>query len=267
MKLVALDILALVAGERTLFEGLTLEIRAGECWAVLGENGAGKSTLLRAMAGLIAPAAGTIALEGRPVLAWAPRQRARRIAWMPQHDDDAFSTTVLDALLAARHPWLGTFSQPSAEDDARALAALAEVDLVGFAERDLATLSGGERRRVALAAACLQDTPIRLLDEPFAGLDPRHQSTMLALVARTLRADGATVFTTHDPNHALALATHVLALDGATTLQGPAATMLDARVLSTLYRCEIALLEQDGRRAFAVADPVAIQLSSGRQAG
>ncbi|CAN5444196.1 ABC transporter ATP-binding protein [soil metagenome] len=247
-----LDNLSARTGDRTLFEGLSAEIRPGQVWAVLGENGAGKSTLLRIMAGLGKAALGSVLLDERDVLRWPARERARQIAWMAQHDDDGFSATVMDCLVAARYPYADLLSRDSGADEARAQALLGSVDLAGFADRTLWSLSGGERRRVALAAALMQATPYRLLDEPLAALDPRNQSTMIRLISSTARADGATVFTTHDPNHALAIATHVLAIDGEATTHGPAQTMLDPRLLSALYRCEVSLVEQGAQRAFIV---------------
>ncbi|CAN5166100.1 ABC transporter ATP-binding protein [soil metagenome] len=251
----ALDNLSVRAGDRPLIEGLSVAFKAGQIWAVLGENGAGKSTLLRALAGLSTVSLGSVRLEDREVATWPVRDRARRIAWMAQHDDDGFSATVRDSLMAARYPYVDLLSRESSADEARARALLASVDLAGFMERALWTLSGGERRRAALAGVLMQDTPYRLLDEPLAALDPRHQSAMLDLIGSTARADGATVFTTHDPNHALAIATHVLAIDGEATRHGPARTMLDPRYLSLLYRCEVALVEQGGLRAFIVGRP------------
>ncbi|WP_179401609.1 ABC transporter ATP-binding protein [Burkholderia guangdongensis] len=205
----------LTAGARTLLDGFTQTFAPGEIWCVAGPNGAGKTTLLATLAGLHAPAAGRIELDGRALAAWPPAQLAQRRALMPQHLHDAFSATVFDTVLLNRYPYLGGWGWERDGDRAAARAALAALDLDAFAARDVLSLSGGERQRVALAAALCQDAPLLLLDEPLAHLDLHHQVECLSALTAWLAAGTRTVlFSCHDLNLARRFATHALLLDG-----------------------------------------------------
>ena len=176
------DALTVVIGGRRICAALDASVGAGEVLAVLGPNGAGKSTLLHTLAGLYPAASGGVRLAG-DALAALPRKRvAQRLGLMMQHHDDPFPATVLETALIGRHPHIGFWMWESADDVARAQAALARFDLAGFEERDVHTLSGGERRRLAAAIVVVQDPLVYLLDEPTDGLDPRHAAQLLAFV-------------------------------------------------------------------------------------
>jgi iron complex transport system ATP-binding protein len=216
------------AGWRRLLEDIELSLAAGDCIAVLGENGAGKSTLLRALAGeRLRPAlavTGSVALNGRPIHAYDPPALARLRAVLPQHTETAFAFTALE--IAA----LGRFAfGASAADRAIARQALALADAAHLAERELPTLSGGERARVQLAAALAQlwerecDAPrYLLLDEPTAALDLAHQHHLLATVRAFAAERGIGVLAIlHDLNLAAQYASHVVVLrDGRLIAQG-----------------------------------------------
>jgi iron complex transport system ATP-binding protein len=229
--------LCIRAGARVLVEHLSLEIGSGECWCLLGPNGSGKSTLLHTLAGLRAPAAGSVAFFGTPWAQWNPRSAARRRGLLLQDHSDAFSAGVLETVLVGRHPHIGRFGWESEDDLRRATDALARVDLNGFAERDVLTLSGGERQRVALAALLAQDPELFLLDEPTAHLDLAHQAALFEHLSLLAREGARTlVFATHDCNLAIRFATHALLLDGHGGVAcGAARAVLDADRLSRLF--------------------------------
>ncbi|UXY13911.1 ABC transporter ATP-binding protein [Chitiniphilus purpureus] len=232
----AVQDLTLRRGGRDLCSGLTLAVAPGERWLVLGENGSGKSTLLAALAGWEAPAAGTIRLDERPLDRWRAGERARKLAWLGQQDECPFPLTVLEKALAGRHPHLGRWDWESAADVALAQAQLARLDLAALAARDLASLSGGERRRAALAGALAQQAALLLLDEPLSQLDLRHQQQALAVLREESVLGRAVLLVSHDPNHGRGWATHALLLFGdGRWLAGPRATVLTAGHLSALY--------------------------------
>lgn len=223
-------------GATQVLQGLDLQLEAGQCWGLLGLNGSGKTTLLHTLAGLRPQAAGELVLLGRPLAAWPARRLARERGLMPQDTLDPFPMSVLEAVLAGRYPHADGLGGDSAADIAIARAALAELGLADFAERDCATLSGGERRRVACATLLAQQPRLYFLDEPTNHLDPHHQILLLdRLTAR--RAAGATVvMSLHDPNLAARYCSHVLLLLGeGEALAGPA-TLLTGAVLTRLYR-------------------------------
>lgn len=207
--LLALDDVTLQFGSRVLVRELTLAVHAGERWVVLGPNGAGKSTLLAAMAGLRAPERGSVRVRGVRVQQLSAFELAQWRALMTDRWADPFAATVLDTVLTAR------FCRPSGGDLDATRQRLAALDAEALMGRDVRTLSRGERQRVALATALMQDTPLVLLDEPTAHQDPRHQALMVDVLRRvTSETSRACVASLHDMNAAAALATHALLLTG-----------------------------------------------------
>ena len=160
---------------RRLVDGLDLALSRGELVAVLGQNGAGKSLTLETLAGLRQPEQGRVLLGSSDIFTRRRQDVARRLALLPQVIEDIFPATVLDTALIGRHPHIGRLRWESAEDFAVAAAALETVGLEAFTARDVLTLSGGERRRLALAQILTQAPDIYLLDEPTNHLDPQHQ--------------------------------------------------------------------------------------------
>lgn len=229
------DLLVSVAG-RTLVAGLSFDVEPGEVLAVLGQNGCGKSLTLHTLAGLRAATRGQLLLDGSDLFASGRREVARRLALLPQHVDDIFPATVLDTVMVGRHPHIGRFQWESPVDFDIGRAALAAVDLDGLAKRDVLTLSGGERRRLAIAQVLTQQPAVFLLDEPTNHLDPQHQIDALRLFRDEADAGAAVVTSLHDVNLAVRYADRCLLLygDGRWDI-GPTAEVLDATRLSALY--------------------------------
>lgn len=243
-----------IAGKR-IGGDLDLAVAAGQCWAVLGANGSGKTTLLHTLAGLRPAAAGTIELDGRPLGHWSRRAIARRLGILLQESDDPFPATVLETALIGRHPHLGPWQWEGPEDHALAHQALAEVELTGFEHRGVDTLSGGERRRLALATLRVQDPQLALLDEPTNHLDLHHQIRLLGQLRDHARASGgALMMALHDVNLAARFCDHALLVfaDGE-VLHGPAAQLLRADYLTCLYHHPIEEVAGNGQRAFLPA--------------
>lgn len=229
-----------IAG-RCLVRELNLSLDEGETWAVLGANGSGKTTLLLTLAGLRRASSGHARLRNLDLDAWSARERARTIGVLFQDSDSAFPATALDIVLTGRHPHHGRFEVSDADDIAHAQAALREVGLEGFGPRWVTTLSGGERRRIELAAVLAQEAPILLLDEPTNHLDFRQQTLLLErLVARALLPGRLNVFVLHDVNLASRFCTHCLMLFGdGDYLCGPLSQVLTRMSLERLYGCPI----------------------------
>ena len=228
--------LSLTVADRTLVTGLDFDVREGEVWVVVGPNGAGKTTLVSALAGLKAPAAGDIRYDGRPIASLAPRERAKIRGFLPQESVDHFPATVLETALVGRHPHLARWQWESAADVERARTALASFGLAGLDARDARTLSGGERRRLALAALVAQDPRLLLLDEPSSHLDLGQQVAALdALAALTQGGGRAVVMVLHDLHLALRYADHAIALGGERAIAGAAKDVLTASALSDVF--------------------------------
>ena len=236
---------------RTLVRDLAIDLLPGSLTAVLGCNGSGKTLTLLTLAGLREPAAGSVLLDGRPLADWTRRDIARRLALLPQDSDDVFPASVLDTALVGRHPHVDRFGWETAADIAAARAALAAVDIATLASRDVLTLSGGERRRVAIAQLLAQAPSVYLLDEPTNHLDPQHQLDTLRLFRR-LADDGASVVASlHDVNLAARFADRCLLLHGDGRYEsGATAAILDADRLGALYGTAIEVVPWRGRHLF-----------------
>jgi len=202
--------LTVTLGRRSVLQDVSCRITTG--WtAVVGPNGAGKSTLLRALAGLQAPSAGSVSLDGTDLRTLAPAARGREIAWLPQGGEHGAELTVRETVALGRLPHLGLLGAPGPQDEAAVDRALADADCAAWQARRLGTLSGGERQRVLLARALATEAPVLLLDEPTTHLDPPQQ-VALARLARRLAATRAVVTVMHDLALALA-ADRVLVLE------------------------------------------------------
>jgi iron complex transport system ATP-binding protein len=188
-------------GGRPVLRDVSCTLKRG--WtAIVGPNGAGKSTLLRALAGLIAPAAGSVRLDGRDLTTFTATDRGRRIAWLAQQAEVTGELTARETVRLGRLPHLGLFGSPTAADEAIVDAAMGSTECLDWQHRRLHELSGGERQRVMLARVLATEAPVLLLDEPTTHLDPPHQ-VALARLFRRLSATHTVVSVLHDLQLAL----------------------------------------------------------------
>ena len=239
-----------VAG-RLLVKSLSLSLAPGRFVALLGRNGAGKTLTLHTLAGLRQADGGTILLDGRPLPAWPPAARARHLGLLPQAAEDPFPVTVLETTLIGRHPHIDFWRWEDSGDVAIARQRLAEVDLAGLEGRSVDTLSGGERRRLAVATLLAQDPSTCLLDEPTNHLDPPHQLGVLKLFRGRADAGGSIVASLHDATLAARFADDALLLHGdGRWAFGPCDEVLTPANLSELYMSSIHEIAWGGRRVF-----------------
>jgi len=202
-----LDAVSVAVADRSLLAAVRLRLAPGELVALVGRNGAGKSTLLRAALGLVRPAAGEVRLGGRTVSALSGRERAARIAWLPQQAIVREAVIATDLVAAARF----RFDETRAAARAAAHRALARAGAADLAARVVTSLSGGEQQRVAIAALLAQEAPLLLMDEPASHLDPGNQVAMYRLIGELWRGGDGVLCVTHDVN----LLQHSLAADEA----------------------------------------------------
>ena len=202
-------------GDVVVCRDLCTTFLPGQVWTILGPNGVGKSTLLRTLAGLYQPIAGQVSFDGEPLADIPRRKRARQIGILFQDHADVFPLTVMETVLTGRHPWCSPLQGESALDLERVDQVLGQVGLNGFQDRNLFSLSGGERRRVDLAALAVQDSAVVLLDEPSNHLDPRHQVTLLGgMIDEWRRARRTVVMVLHDINLAVRFSDYLVFLYG-----------------------------------------------------
>ncbi len=242
------------AGTRLLVEGLNARFAQGEFTAILGRNGSGKTLTLHTLAGLRAPERGSVSIDARSLSSMRRREAARYVGLLMQDLEESFVTTALEAVLIGRHPHMKAWQWESAEDERIAREALARVNMQDFVARNTDGLSGGERRRVAVASLLAQAPDVFLLDEPTNHLDPHHQVAVLELFRQQANAGATVIATLHDPTLAARFADRVLLLFGdGRWRSGPTRETLTAESLSELYLTPMVEIASNGRRAFVNA--------------
>jgi iron complex transport system ATP-binding protein len=235
-------------GERIVVDDVSVAIARGRMVALVGPNGAGKTTLLRALVGL-APMDGIVRLGGEAVAALTVRARARRFAYLPQGQSVHWPLPARDVVALGRFPHGAVDPSNLPVRDADAVArAMAATDVLGFADRPVNELSGGERSRVLLARVLAVEAPVVLADEPTASLDPRHQIEVMRVLKDAARAGAVVVVVTHDLGLAARFADVALVMkDGRVVANGPPADAFTSAVLADVFRIGAFRGECDGQ--------------------
>lgn len=225
--------------------GVDLALHAHEIVVVIGPNGSGKSTLVKVLSGLVRPDAGDVWLEGRALRDVSPRDRARRVAVVPQFLPVLPDVLVADFVAGGRYAHVrggGGLAQalvgrgPRREDEDAVREALAACDASELACRALTELSGGQRQRVLVARAVAQSAAVLLVDEPTNALDPEHQIRVFDLLASLESGERVALVVTHDLNLAAQYATRLVLMDqGRVVAQGTPAEVLRPEVLGPVY--------------------------------
>src|SRR5438876_6374452 len=216
---------------------VSLSIPRGAMGALIGANGSGKSTLIRLLAGLLPPGSGEVIFDGASLSTIHPRERAKRIAYVPQSTSNVFPFTALEVVLTGRSPYSGRFRFESSHDERIALAALEALDAAHLAARHITELSGGERQLVTVARALAQEPEVMLLDEPASALDLKHR-TQLARALRRLRDERgiSVLMITHDLMLLDSAADLIFAMRcGRVVASGTPDVVLNDGVLSEVY--------------------------------
>ena len=216
----------------------------GELLAVLGPNGAGKTTLFKCIMGLEPRYTGRILAGSADLAGMSSRERAHRVASVPQAHPLSFRYSVFDMVLMGTSHTLTPFALPGAKERAAADAALERVNIRHLADRPFDHLSGGEQQLVFIARALAQQAGILLMDEPTASLDYGNRLHVLR-VARNLAREGYTILlSTHDPQHALWFADKALALhEGRMLALGTPEEVVVPELLERLYGRRVTLVE------------------------
>jgi iron complex transport system ATP-binding protein len=221
---------------------VSLAVEPGEVLCLLGPNGCGKTTLFKTLLGLL-PAQGGHVTLGSAALSTLPRQEiARRIAYVPQAQSGVFPYTALDLVLMGRTAHRGLFAGPTREDRELAQRALADLGIANLADRDVTRLSGGQRQLVLVARAIAQASPLIVMDEPTASLDFGNQVVVLTEIRRLAVRGVGIVLSTHDPDHAFAVAHRVaLMREGNIVTSGQPEIVLTSDRLRSVYGVNVTI--------------------------
>lgn len=239
--------LAMGIAKKILCRDLTLQIKPGEVWGILGANGCGKTTLLLTLAGLIPAKAGEIRLQGFPVSYINSKKLAQTRGILFQDSHPVFPQTVTEFCMSGRFPHLNHFGWETVHDKEIGYQALVDMDLVPLANQDIRYLSGGERRRLSIAALLAQAPLFYFLDEPTNHLDARYQIHVLNHFQKLAKLHSSSiVMSLHDINLAAHYCDHILMLLGnGNYLKGTTQQILTEKNLFHLYQQSFIKIFQD----------------------
>ncbi|KAA3611690.1 MAG: ABC transporter ATP-binding protein [Planctomycetota bacterium] len=252
----------------SVLKEVELDLQAGRFLCLLGPNGTGKSTLCRSLCGLLPLRSGRVEVDGQDLAGMRPRQRARRLGFLPQDIQPAFSfrveeTVALGARVAGHGRWFDPHLSEEALDSVR--SALRQVEAENLLGRELGSLSGGERRRVLVASVLAQEPDYLLLDEPAAMLDLHHQAQLFAMLQRLAGEGLGVLCVTHDVNLAAAFADELVLLHGGRVhARGRGEDVLKEDILRPMFGNHFQLLPPIEKGAPPVVLPAQSGQSSGR---
>ena len=252
-------------GTRTILRGISIEAAVGEVVGLVGPNGAGKTTLLRIVSGTLAPDTGRVYVQGRALPDLSPRDRARLVATVQQNPALPPDFTALEVVLMGRNPYLRLLQWEGPKDVEVCRRVMELTGTWEFADRLVASLSGGEMQRVFIARALAQDTPLLVLDEPTAHLDISYQAGILDTVERIRRETSvAVLLAMHDLTLAAQYCSRIAALhQGTIYAVGKPAKVLTTEIVSTVFAAPVSIVEHPVHGTPVVL-PVGQEVNGGR---
>ena len=233
-------------GGKAVLDGASLTLEQGQIGIVLGKNGSGKTTLFKNILGIHSPKSGRIRIHGKNLAKMNRWERARRIAYVPQ-DIRFGELSVFDSILMGR---ISYFGLKAGEQDYMAVEKiLKDMDLTAFAARNVETLSGGERQKIAIARAMAQEPELMIFDEPTGNLDMGNEQLILSEAKKLAREMGISILSSlHDLNQALAFGDKFFFMkDGVIKYAGGPECVNEA-VIRDIYGVDVKILELDGRK-------------------
>lgn len=234
-------------GAHEVLRSISFQVERGEFLSVLGPNGTGKSTLFRCILGSLTEYGGQVLVNGEEMRTLSHRERAKRIAYIPQNHRPTFGYTVLDTALMGTTRQVSALSSPKQKQIDAAMDALQQVGVAHLADRNFTQLSGGEQQLVLIARALAQQSEILIMDEPTSALDYGNQLRILRQIRALSRQGYSVLLSTHNPQHALTFADRILALhNGAVAAHGKAESVLTPRLMKTLYGIDVTFVNTAG---------------------
>ena len=227
-------------GKQEVLKGISFCMEKGEFVCVLGANGCGKTTLLKSILAFLTPQHGQVLLYGKDIHQMDERERARKIAYIPQYHTPPFPFTVRDVVLMGRTPHLSRICRPTEKDCRIADESMERLGIAHYANKSYTALSGGQRQMVVIARALAQQPDLLIMDEPTASLDFGNQYLVLAQVKKLAREGMGVLLVTHNPDHAFYCADRIIAMeDGKILSMGDAGKVINEAVMKAVYHMPV----------------------------
>jgi iron complex transport system ATP-binding protein len=236
-KAIEIEDLSFSVSAKRILRDISFSVSAGQKFFIVGPNGAGKTTLLRCLGRIITDYQGSIKVKSKNLKTYSQKKLAKILTYVPQGLPADIPFTVQQFVLMARYPHLSPFSVISPQDEKIVSDAMEMTQTACFTDRIIATLSGGEKQQVSIAAAVAQQAEIFLLDEPATYLDYRHQRDIHNLLAKINKTYGITIIcVTHDLNSAVLSADTIMAIkEGKIVFEGTAEEIMSEKILEEIY--------------------------------
>ena len=231
---------------RPVLDGINLELKQGEIGILLGRNGSGKTTLFKNILGIHSPVGGTIRFDGEDLLKMPRRERARRIAYVPQ-DIRFGALTVFDSILMGRVSYFGMKASPADYEAVEKI--MADMGLEPFAHRNVEELSGGERQKIAIARAMAQEPKLMVFDEPTGNLDIANEQCIITEAKKLAREKNISILSSlHDLNRALDFGDKFFFLKNGVMKYAGGPEIVNEAVIKDVFDIDVKIVEIDGRK-------------------
>lgn len=228
-----------------ILDNINLTLEKGEIGILLGKNGSGKTTLFKNILGIEKPESGSISYDGKDLLRLSRRERAGYIAYVPQ-DIQFGDLTVYDTVLMGRMAYFGL--RAGKEDEKITEEVLNDMGLTELASRNANELSGGERQKIAIARALVQEPKLLIFDEPTGNLDIANEQLILKEAKKVAKEKGIGILTSlHDLNQALDLGTKFFFIKEGKIVYSGGPEIVTKEVIKEIFNADVEIIEHDGR--------------------